>query len=54
MIYLNGKLVNTTLFPDNTSQVWKIGRQPPHCNIDEITLRPRDQASSTQIFRRER
>ena len=24
MIYLNGKPVNTTLFPDNTSQVWKI------------------------------
>jgi len=28
--------------------------RPPHCNVDEITLRPRDQASSTQIFRRER
>jgi NADP-dependent 3-hydroxy acid dehydrogenase YdfG len=25
----------------------------PRCNIDEITLRPRDQASSTQVFRRE-
>jgi ribose-phosphate pyrophosphokinase len=24
MIYLNGNPVNTTLFPDNTSQVWKI------------------------------
>ena len=26
--------------------------RPARCNIDEITLRPRDQASSTQIFRR--
>jgi ribose-phosphate pyrophosphokinase len=24
LIYLNGTLVNTTMFPDNTSQVWKI------------------------------
>jgi ribose-phosphate pyrophosphokinase len=24
MIYVNGNAVNTTLFPDNTSQVWKI------------------------------
>jgi ribose-phosphate pyrophosphokinase len=24
MLYLDGKLVNTTLFPDNTSQVWKV------------------------------
>ncbi len=26
----------------------------PHCNIDEITLRPRDQASSARVFRRDR
>lgn len=24
MIYVNDKLINTTLFPDNTSQVWKL------------------------------
>jgi NADP-dependent 3-hydroxy acid dehydrogenase YdfG len=31
--------------------VWAIER-PPHVNVDEIVLRPRDQASSTQIHRR--
>lgn len=28
MIYLNDKLVNTSLFPDNTSQVWKLDPLP--------------------------
>jgi hypothetical protein len=27
--------------------------QPPHVNIDEIIVRPRDQATATQVSRRE-
>lgn len=27
MIYINGKPVNTTVFPDNTSQVWKLDEE---------------------------
>lgn len=27
MIYLNGEPVNTTIFPDNTSQVWKLSER---------------------------
>jgi NADP-dependent 3-hydroxy acid dehydrogenase YdfG len=26
--------------------------QPPHVNVDEIVLRPRDQATATEVFRR--
>lgn len=33
--------------------VWAATR-PAHVNVDEIVLRPLDQASSTQVFRRER
>jgi NADP-dependent 3-hydroxy acid dehydrogenase YdfG len=32
--------------------VWALGR-PPHVNIDEIVVRPRDQATSTAVHRRE-
>ncbi len=31
--------------------VWAVTR-PPHVNIDEIVVRPRDQASATQVHRR--
>jgi NADP-dependent 3-hydroxy acid dehydrogenase YdfG len=32
--------------------VWAVTR-PPHVNVDEIVVRPRDQASATQVYRRE-
>jgi NADP-dependent 3-hydroxy acid dehydrogenase YdfG len=32
--------------------VWALGR-PAHVNIDEIVVRPRDQATSTAVHRRE-
>ena len=32
--------------------VWAVTR-PPHVNIDEIVVRPRDQASATQVHRRQ-
>jgi len=32
--------------------VWAVTR-PPHVNIDEIVVRPRDQASAQSVFRRE-
>ena len=32
--------------------VWAVTR-PSHVNIDEIVVRPRDQASATQVHRRE-
>ncbi|HYU31488.1 MAG TPA: SDR family NAD(P)-dependent oxidoreductase [Thermoanaerobaculia bacterium] len=32
--------------------VWAVTR-PPHVNIDEIVVRPRDQASASAVFRRE-
>ncbi len=43
----------TPLTPEDVAEaiVWAIER-PPHVNIDEIVLRPRDQASSTSIHRR--
>lgn len=37
MIYLNGDPVNTTLFPDNTSQVWKL--DPKHLEQERATIR---------------
>lgn len=36
MIYVNGDPVNVTLFPDNTSQVWKLDEG--HLNEDEVTI----------------
>lgn len=36
MIYLNGDVVNVTLFPDNTSQVWKLDEN--HFNANEVTI----------------
>lgn len=32
--------------------IWAVTR-PPHVNIDEIVVRPRDQASATQVHRRQ-
>jgi ribose-phosphate pyrophosphokinase len=37
MIYLNGEPVNVTLFPDNTSQVWKLDEN--HFNQERATIR---------------
>lgn len=37
MIYLNGDQVNVTLFPDNTSQVWKLDDR--HFNLERATIR---------------
>lgn len=36
MIYLNGDVVNVTLFPDNTSQVWKLDEG--HFNLERATI----------------
>lgn len=36
MIYLNGDVVNVTLFPDHTSQVWKLGEK--HLNLERATI----------------
>lgn len=37
MIYLNGDQVNVTLFPDNTSQVWKLDEK--HFNQERADIR---------------
>lgn len=37
MLYLNTDTVNVTLFPDNTSQVWKL--DPNHLNQERATIR---------------
>jgi NADP-dependent 3-hydroxy acid dehydrogenase YdfG len=43
----------TPLVADDVAEciVWAAGR-PPHVNVDEIVLRPRDQATSTAVYRR--
>lgn len=33
MIYVNGQAVNTTVFPDNTSQVWKLPLEKYHKHV---------------------